>query len=143
MKELIDKAEILIEALPYIRRFAGKEVVIKYGGSAMSDTELQSSFAVDVVFTLQPEDQELCDGDDLFMLVVAEGTPAKSPRGWMPAGLRGHARDLWNLHRVDSGGRRRAGATRPRPGRAAVAVVAHADFPRGERHRIEVADVGG
>lgn len=49
MKELIDKAEILIEALPYIRRFAGKAVVIKYGGSAMSDTELQGSFAVDVV----------------------------------------------------------------------------------------------
>ncbi len=49
MKELIDKAEILIEALPYIRRFAGKAVVIKYGGSAMSDAELQGSFAVDVV----------------------------------------------------------------------------------------------
>ena len=49
MKELIDKAEILIEALPYIRRFAGKAVVIKYGGSAMTDTELQGSFAVDVV----------------------------------------------------------------------------------------------
>ncbi len=49
MKELIDKAEILIEALPYIRRFAGKAVVIKYGGSAMSDAKLQGSFAVDVV----------------------------------------------------------------------------------------------
>lgn len=49
MKELIDKAEVLIEALPYIRRFNDRTVVIKYGGSAMSDQELRASFAVDVV----------------------------------------------------------------------------------------------
>ncbi len=49
MKNLIDKAEILIEALPYIRRFTGKGIVIKYGGSAMSDPALRGSFAVDVV----------------------------------------------------------------------------------------------
>ncbi len=49
MKEFIDKAEVLIEALPYIRRFYDKTVVIKYGGSAMTDAELQASFAVDVV----------------------------------------------------------------------------------------------
>ncbi len=49
MKELIDKAEVLIEALPYIRRFFDKTVVIKYGGSAMSDASLRASFAVDVV----------------------------------------------------------------------------------------------
>jgi acetylglutamate kinase len=49
MKQLIDKAEILIEALPYIRRFYDKTIVIKYGGSAMSDEELGASFAVDVV----------------------------------------------------------------------------------------------
>ena len=49
MKELIDKAEVLVEALPYIRRFNDKTVVIKYGGSAMSDAELRASFAVDVV----------------------------------------------------------------------------------------------
>ena len=49
MKKAIDKAEILVEALPYIRRFAGKTIVIKYGGSAMSDAELRASFAVDVV----------------------------------------------------------------------------------------------
>ena len=35
MEKLIKKADILIEALPYIRKFRGKEVVIKYGGSAM------------------------------------------------------------------------------------------------------------
>jgi acetylglutamate kinase len=49
VKELIEKAEILIEALPYIRRFYDRTVVIKYGGSAMSDEELRASFAVDVV----------------------------------------------------------------------------------------------
>ena len=49
MKQLIDKAEILIEALPYIRRFYAKTIVIKYGGSAMSDEGLRASFAVDVV----------------------------------------------------------------------------------------------
>lgn len=49
MKDLIDKADVLIEALPYIRRFVDKTIVIKYGGSAMSDEDLRASFAVDVV----------------------------------------------------------------------------------------------
>jgi acetylglutamate kinase len=44
-----DIARVLIEALPYIRRFNGKTVVIKYGGNAMSDENLKSSFARDVV----------------------------------------------------------------------------------------------
>ncbi|NJM32772.1 MAG: acetylglutamate kinase [Limnobacter sp.] len=43
------KAEVLSEALPYIRRFHGKTVVIKYGGNAMTDVTLQKSFAHDVV----------------------------------------------------------------------------------------------
>jgi acetylglutamate kinase len=42
-------ANVLIEALPYIQRFAGKTVVIKYGGSAMTDEALKISFARDVV----------------------------------------------------------------------------------------------
>ena len=37
MKELVEKAKILIEALPYIQVLSGKTVVIKYGGSAMND----------------------------------------------------------------------------------------------------------
>jgi acetylglutamate kinase len=49
VKAAIDKAEVLIEALPYMRRFAGKTIVIKYGGSAMSDATLRASFALDVV----------------------------------------------------------------------------------------------
>jgi acetylglutamate kinase len=49
MKALIDKAEVLIEALPYIRRFANSTIVFKYGGSAMDDPSLRASFARDVV----------------------------------------------------------------------------------------------
>jgi acetylglutamate kinase len=44
-----DKAEILAQALPYIRRFHGKTIVIKYGGNAMTDPALQKAFAEDVV----------------------------------------------------------------------------------------------
>ena len=44
-----DKAEILAQALPYIRKFHGKTMVIKYGGNAMTDPALQQDFAEDVV----------------------------------------------------------------------------------------------
>src|SRR5256885_8181561 len=44
-----DKAEILAQALPYIRKFHGKTMVIKYGGNAMTDPALQADFAEDVV----------------------------------------------------------------------------------------------
>ena len=44
-----DKAEILAQALPYIRQFHGKTMVIKYGGNAMTDPALQTAFAEDVV----------------------------------------------------------------------------------------------
>jgi acetylglutamate kinase len=49
MEELVDKAKVLIEALPYMQRFIGKTIVIKYGGHAMTDHELRRSFATDVV----------------------------------------------------------------------------------------------
>jgi len=49
MQHLIDKANTLMEALPYIRRFSGKTVVIKYGGHAMSEDALKESFALDVI----------------------------------------------------------------------------------------------
>src|SRR5690606_3023625 len=42
------KARILIEAMPYIRRFAGETIVVKYGGSAMVDQALADSFAADI-----------------------------------------------------------------------------------------------
>ena len=49
MQELIEKAAVLLEALPYIRRFRGKIFVIKYGGAAMTEESLRESFARDVV----------------------------------------------------------------------------------------------
>lgn len=49
MKELIEKANVLVEALPYIRNFSGKTFVIKYGGHAMVDEELKNGFAKDIV----------------------------------------------------------------------------------------------
>ncbi|HML77422.1 acetylglutamate kinase [Geobacter sulfurreducens] len=49
MQHLIDKANTLMEALPYIRRFSGKTIVIKYGGHAMADEALKESFALDVI----------------------------------------------------------------------------------------------
>ena len=42
------KASVLIEALPYIRKFSGKTVVVKYGGSAMLDEELKYNVIKDV-----------------------------------------------------------------------------------------------
>ncbi|MEW6584373.1 MAG: acetylglutamate kinase [Nitrospirota bacterium] len=49
MKDIITKAEILLEALPYIRNFCGKIFVIKYGGAAQAKDELKESFAKDIV----------------------------------------------------------------------------------------------
>lgn len=49
MNEFIEKASVLVEALPYIREFAGKTIVIKYGGSAMVDPAIRRLTAEDVV----------------------------------------------------------------------------------------------
>ncbi len=46
----IGKAAVLVEALPWLQRFAGKVVVVKYGGHAMADPELRQAFADDMVF---------------------------------------------------------------------------------------------
>lgn len=48
MEKVLQKAEVLIEALPYIQRFNRKIIVVKYGGSAMSDQELQKNVIKDV-----------------------------------------------------------------------------------------------
>src|SRR5258707_13068753 len=45
----VHKAKVLAEALPYIKRFHGKTIVVKYGGNAMTDERLKRSFAHDVV----------------------------------------------------------------------------------------------
>lgn len=49
MEKYIEKAKVLSEALPYIRQFYGKTVVIKYGGSAMEDEEIRQTTAKDIV----------------------------------------------------------------------------------------------
>jgi acetylglutamate kinase len=49
MQELINKAKVLMEALPYIKRFTNTTIVIKYGGHAMADERLKESFAQDIV----------------------------------------------------------------------------------------------
>ena len=49
MKKLIQKAEILLEALPFIKNFYGKTFVIKYGGNAMVSEKLKDNFALDIV----------------------------------------------------------------------------------------------
>ena len=48
MQKYLDKAEVLIEALPYIQRFNRKIIVVKYGGSAMVDEELKTRVIQDV-----------------------------------------------------------------------------------------------
>lgn len=49
MQELISKAKVLIEALPYIKKFSGKTVVVKYGGSAMNSETLKDEIMQDLV----------------------------------------------------------------------------------------------
>jgi len=50
IQEYVDKASILIEALPYIKKFRGKEVLIKYGGAAMTHEEMRRNVLHDLVF---------------------------------------------------------------------------------------------
>lgn len=49
MEDLIHKASILMESLPYIQKFRGKRIVVKYGGHAMTDEALKVSFTRDVI----------------------------------------------------------------------------------------------
>ncbi len=51
--DAINTAKVLSEALPYIQRFSGKTIVIKYGGNAMTEPDLKNSFARDIVLLKQ------------------------------------------------------------------------------------------
>jgi len=53
MKHSQERAQTLIEALPYLQRYAGQSIVIKYGGNAMVDEELKKGFARDIVLLKQ------------------------------------------------------------------------------------------
>ena len=50
MDQIVEKANILIEALPYIKKFRGKEIVIKYGGAAMDNEAMRKHILSDLVF---------------------------------------------------------------------------------------------
>ncbi len=50
IEQLVEKADILIEALPYIKRFRGQEILIKYGGAAMLDAQVRDNVLHDLVF---------------------------------------------------------------------------------------------
>ncbi len=50
MQELVEKASVLIEALPYIKKFRGKEVLIKYGGAALTYEDIRQNVLQDLVF---------------------------------------------------------------------------------------------
>ena len=50
MEKVIEKAAVLIEALPYIKRFQGKLIVVKYGGSTMGEEDMMNSVLTDIVF---------------------------------------------------------------------------------------------
>ena len=57
MQKYLEKAEVLIEALPYIQRFNRKIIVVKYGGSAMVDEELKRHVIEDVATYLKRQKQ--------------------------------------------------------------------------------------
>ena len=50
MQEFVEKASVLIEALPYIKNFRGKEVLVKYGGAAMTYSDIRENVFHDLVF---------------------------------------------------------------------------------------------
>ena len=50
MEEAIKKADVLIEALPYIKRFQKKTIVIKYGGSILGEEKIRKGVLEDIVF---------------------------------------------------------------------------------------------
>ncbi|HKJ61652.1 MAG TPA: acetylglutamate kinase, partial [Hyphomicrobiales bacterium] len=53
MRAADSRASVLIEALPYLQRFADQTIVIKYGGNAMVEEELKESFAMDITLLKQ------------------------------------------------------------------------------------------
>ena len=66
-EEKIKKAETLVEALPYLKEFSGKTVVIKYGGSLMVNEDLKTIFANDIVLLASTNggDEIIADGVSL------------------------------------------------------------------------------
>ena len=84
MEAFIEKAEILLEALPYIRRFYGKTFVVKYGGAAMADEELKTGFAQDIVLLRYVGINPVVvhgGGPQINEMLKKMGTPSQFVRG--------------------------------------------------------------
>ena len=84
MQELIGKAEILIEALPYIQSLSGKTVVIKYGGNAMINEELKSSVMDDITLLKYVGINPVLvhgGGPDISDMLVKMGITSKFEKG--------------------------------------------------------------
>ena len=119
--------ETLLEALPYIREFHGRTVVIKYGGAAMRDEELREAFATDVVLLKYVGLNPVIvhgGGPEITRYMERLGLEVKLPRG--PAGLRrgdgrggedGPARQAQLRHRPAAQPPRPAGGRALRRGR--------------------------
>ena len=102
LEEAIQKANVLIEALTWIRHFRGKVTVIKLGGSVMEDDRAMIHLLLDIVFMetvgMRP--------------VVVHGGGAAISRAMAEAGLRAALRPRTPLHRRRHAGNRRARAGR-------------------------------
>lgn len=80
----VEKADVLIEALPYIRRFAGKVLVVKYGGHAMENDDLKDSFAEDIALLKYVGMHPVVvhgGGPQINAALAAAGVQAKFVRG--------------------------------------------------------------
>jgi len=105
-------AQILIEALPYIQRFHGKTIVIKYGGNAMIDDALKESFARDVVMMkavgmnpLRVTDSETMEVVEMVLggLVNKEIVKLINSHGGKAVGLTGKDGDMIRAQKISSG----------------------------------------
>ena len=85
MQEVMKKAEVLIEALPYIQKFNGKVIVVKYGGSAMSNEELQKNVIKDVTLL------KLVG----FKPIIVHGGGKEISRWVEKTGKEAHTRTFW------------------------------------------------
>lgn len=78
------KSEVLVEALPWIRRFQGRTVVVKYGGNAMVDPGLQQAFADDIVFMASVGIRPIVvhgGGPQINAMLAGSGTPVEFRNG--------------------------------------------------------------
>src|SRR4051794_41707299 len=99
------KAAVLVEALPWLRRFAGAIVVLKYGGHAMVDAELKRAFAQDVVFLRSAGLKPVVvhgGGPPISAVLERLGGGSRVPGG--PAGTAGESVDALPVGPVGPGG---------------------------------------